>query len=258
MAATDQAINNSARHAVFVQRFAGGLTKDFDEIIVRLRERITTILISGGNTDQLIGEITAAQEFIYSQYEDELNQALADFANNESSFELKDLGRLGLDDAKPPPTLWANVLTKPLEFIQSGDVKLLEPFIRDWSRAQINRVEKIIRSGVLNGLTHTEIAELIGKKGGDLATSLARNNKAMVRTAVNHVSNEARAATYRSNPDIIGHEWVAKIDARTSEICLSLDGREFIYATDSPILFPPAHINCRSTTAPIFRKEISA
>lgn len=86
-------------------------------------------------------------------------------------------------------------------------------------------------------------------QGGALSTT-TREAEALVRTAVNHVSNEGAMGTYRANVDVLrGVEWVSTLDDRTSEICLERDGR--VWPVDSPdIEQPPAHYNCRSYLAP--------
>lgn len=235
------AVDSSARHGVFVQRYAVGLTKDFEPVLEALKERIAIHLSSGAPTDEIIKQIQSSMTDIYAKYDEELNKQLIQFANAEQDFTIAQAANMAGAELKPPPTLWADVKSKPLQLIRSGDTPLLEPFIKDWEEAQILRVERAIRSGVMEGLTHTEILKGIVKEGSTL-DSLATSNKMMIRTAVNHVSNEARAATYAANPDIVGHEWVAKLDARTTDICRGLDGDVFIYDKDSPILFPPAHI----------------
>lgn len=77
-----------------------------------------------------------------------------------------------------------------------------------------------------------------------------RQTEAVVRTAVNQISNRANFLTYKSNSRITKkYRYVATLDARTTEICQALDGREFSYRTASPT--PPQHVGCRSTTVPI-------
>jgi uncharacterized protein with gpF-like domain len=76
----------------------------------------------------------------------------------------------------------------------------------------------------------------------------------MVRTALNHTSNVARAKLYDDNSDIVPYyEWVSTLDGRTSPICRSRDGK--VYKIGKGKL-PPAHPNCRSTTAPLFAEDV--
>ena len=66
-----------------------------------------------------------------------------------------------------------------------------------------------------------------------------------------HVANTARVETMKANEDIVkGYRWVSTLDGRTSEVCRSLDGKQFDIGK-GPI--PPAHPNCRSTTVPVLK-----
>ncbi|WP_369010598.1 minor capsid protein, partial [Salmonella enterica] len=74
-----------------------------------------------------------------------------------------------------------------------------------------------------------------------------------MRTALAHVSNEARQQVYAQNDDIITkYEWVSTLDSRTSAVCRSRDG--MTWEIDKGPM-PPAHFGCRSTTAPVISPE---
>lgn len=251
MAATNSAINIAARHSIFVQRFAGSLVREFGEVIEELKRRIAAGMMGGAEGERLVREIEAIQRSIYRQYGDQLNRDLIEFASVELSFEQQAVLRAAGAQLRITPDLWQKVITDPLVFQAQDKTVLLESFIRDWSESEIERVSGIIRTGAILGETNQEIFNKIGKT---LDKATRRNNQAVVRTATNHVSNQSKKALYDANTDIIaGHEWVSKIDSRTSDICKSLDGTEYFYDDNEPDLYPPAHPNCRSTTAPILR-----
>lgn len=85
--------------------------------------------------------------------------------------------------------------------------------------------------------------------GGALSTT-TREAEALVRTAVNHVSNEGMMGTFRENETILkGVRYSSFLDSRTSEICLSLDGSTWPVDSDE-IRRPPQHFNCRSVLVP--------
>ena len=85
--------------------------------------------------------------------------------------------------------------------------------------------------------------------GGALSTS-TREAEALVRTAVNFVSNEGMMGTYRANEAIMaGVRFSAALDDRTSTICLSLDGEVWPMDSDE-IQRPPMHYGCRSLLVP--------
>ncbi len=82
---------------------------------------------------------------------------------------------------------------------------------------------------------------------GGAISSTTREAEALVRTAVTHISTEGMRQTFAANRSILtGVGFVATLDDRTTEICLSLDGT--VWPADSPdIQSPPLHWKCRST-----------
>lgn len=145
---------------------------------------------------------------------------------------------------------WSATLAQPVQ--AAG--KLLEPFVRDWGTGLLNKVEGVIRVAYAQGKTTDEIVRALrGSKArnfqdGMLPGVLRREAQAMVRTAVQHVSNQAQMLVYESNSDFVeGYEWVATLDSRTTTQCKSLDGR-FFRLGKGPVA--PLHISCRSTTIP--------
>lgn len=86
--------------------------------------------------------------------------------------------------------------------------------------------------------------------GGVLETT-TREATALVRTAVNDVSNVAAFNTYAANDGITSeYEYTATLDSRTTLICASLDGRRFRY-DDPKAKRPPQHWQCRSIIVPV-------
>ena len=81
------------------------------------------------------------------------------------------------------------------------------------------------------------------------------NAKRLARTEMNYISNKATMQAYTDN-GIGEYEYVATLDARTSDICRELDGKTFPIKEASPgINWPPLHPNCRSTTIPYFEDD---
>jgi SPP1 gp7 family putative phage head morphogenesis protein len=263
MPAQEQAIQNESRHAVFVNRFAGGLNKDFLPFLDDLKTQITFKLASEqtphnqGRLNALIREVTLIQRGIYSEYEGDLINQLDLFAELEGDFEVKNLDDVIESDVievktPAPAQLIAAAKSNPLIFPDSNDTILLQPFIKNWSDTEIKRVNSIIRTGFAMGETSQQIASRIAGKNGTLNKQTKRNNAAIVRTATNHVSMQAKQAVYDENDDIvIGYEWVSTLDGRTSNQCKSLDGQVFLNRKKGFKPKPPIHVSCRSTTAPV-------
>lgn len=259
---TKKLTEQSSRHAVFVQRFAGHISNIFDSFLEQMRKEIRVLLLeidsTRGNarkTQALINRIAKVQSRLYAEYNKELISQLRAFAPNESEFELENIAsaltnkRIGLAGATNSQ-IWAAVTSAPLVFEASNSVKLLEPFIRDFSAREIKRVSDIIRTGIITGQSNQQIANFVTGKNGTLDKVSRRATKSMVRTATNHVSNIAKLKTYSDNDDIIiGYEIVSTLDGRTTDICRGFDGLK-VKNSDSYQPKPPFHVGCRTTTKP--------
>lgn len=131
--------------------------------------------------------------------------------------------------------------------------KLLREWARDIEADERRRIMNEIRIGLTQGRTSREItSRIVGTgalRGTDGVTNLTRGNlQTLVRTAIAHIGNAARREFAEANKRLFKVEqWVAVLDSRTSQICLSLNGRMFPIGKG---IFPPAHFNCRSIRAP--------
>ena len=144
-----------------------------------------------------------------------------------------------------------------------------------WSRrskAFQARFSDTIRQGMMRGDdTGTITRALIGTaknkfKDGALQAN-RRSAEALVRTSIQSVANESRISTYADNDDLVKEiEWVSTLDAKTSQICMTLDGKKWKNPNMKPvghnITFPgaTAHWGCRSTTVGVTKswKELGA
>lgn len=109
-------------------------------------------------------------------------------------------------------------------------------------------------------LLDREITSVIGTgKSKDIAVKNVmditgrgfRDADRIIRTELNHITNEAQKESYKSN-GYTYYEFLAELDERTSSECEHLDGQIFAF-TDAVvgINFPPIHCNCRSTIFPV-------
>lgn len=118
-------------------------------------------------------------------------------------------------------------------------------------------VDGAIKLGIASGDTTGQIVRrLAGTEGGKYMDGvfggLRRNIASTTQTAISHTSSKAREALYRSNDDIIkGIQYVAALDPRTCEVCMSEDGK--VYPIEQGPR-PPLHWNClRCTTIPVLK-----
>ena len=156
-----------------------------------------------------------------------------------------------------------SVITLP-----SGEV--IEKAFRGIASAQADLISREIRVGITQGESMSKIAKRLRGRlqfganqemtaraqalAGGTGIKLANNQvRTIVRTSVNQVQTMANQSVYAANQDITKkYEYVATLDARTTALCGSLDGKKFRYGEGTE---PPQHFNCRSTTVPIIDDE---
>jgi SPP1 gp7 family putative phage head morphogenesis protein len=119
------------------------------------------------------------------------------------------------------------------------------------------KTQQLVNSEMIAGLANGEPVPQIVRRLRGTSAAAFRNGTAgwvrrqattLVRTQATHVSAHARELTYAENADLIkAVRYVATLDARTTEICISLDGRVFPIGEGER---PPMHHQCRSTTVP--------
>jgi SPP1 gp7 family putative phage head morphogenesis protein len=253
MAQNQELTEKASRHAVYIQRFAGGLDDQFIPFLDRLRRVVAGFVASTewslARQEALLRELTSIQTAIYNEYNQQLILDLNEFGVSESEWQARSLNTVLPDDSvvdvtvPSPQQVITAANTTPMVFPDSDVAKQMDAFIRDWSESEVRRVNNIITRGWITGQTSQEIIREVSGKGGYLDKATRRNNEAIVRTSVNHVSTTARHTTLEENDDIvIGYRWVSTLDSRTSSECRSLDGRVFKF-TDSYQPRPPYHPN---------------
>ena len=268
MSALDKSIQNESRHAVYLQRYAGGLSNEIDPYLEQLKKEINnelmkadTTMVRGHKLTRIIRRLEEIQKGIYSDYRESLLEQLELFSQHEIDFELGSLDSVILSgsvelSAPAPVQVWAASTSTPLIFPDSNDNIMLGSYIKNWTPAQIKNVSGAIANGFNKGDTNQQIAKAITGKGGVLDKNTKAMNKQIVRTAVNHISTVARHATMEHNSDIVlGYEWVSTLDGSTSTECKRLDGKVFYFKDDGYKPKPPLHRNCRSVTSPVVDKR---
>ena len=269
MPALEESIQISSRHAVFVNRFSGGLHNEFVPFLEDMKQRIEDQLrrnpaITEWSRKRLntqLKDINGIMSEIFTDYNKGLFDDFEGFSVHESEFEGKALDKVITSSAvqvtlPTPIQAFAAVTTQPL--IIGDTAVLLNPFIKGWEKTQITKVQNIVRAGFFQGQTIDQMVRAVSGKNGFLDKKTRASNRAVIRTATNHVSSIARQKTLDENDDIVtGYEWVSTLDGRTSNQCQSLDGKIFLRKNRGNEFQPkpPVHINCRSTTAPVLDKR---
>lgn len=139
-----------------------------------------------------------------------------------------------------------------------------------WARQPDELTQKFydqMRLGLAKGDTIDQLVQRVRgvpARGGKLAKSgimtIAKHNAAaLVRTATQSITNQARISSMTANKDVVnGVQWLATLDSRTTQICRELDGltwylKDGVYVPNGhnyPFPGPTAHWGCRSIVLP--------
>lgn len=263
--ANEDLLDATLRHQIGIRRLAGGEVNQIlpllDKSDAELRELIRRRLSQGiKNTTtkryiNLLRDIRKLRAETFTAMRAQTRSDLLGLASVEQEFS-KRLFQLSIPvqmdfAAASAETLGAIVRTQPF----AGGANAARTLQQWW-----NGVETVdqarIRDALQLGITQQETVDQMVRRVR-AGTDLTRNNaEAVVRTAVNHVSNAARESFFDANSDVVDVlRWVATLDGRTSLVCAGRDGHFIMIAgKDSghrPLLQPqgarpPAHPNCRS------------
>ncbi|HEY7823766.1 MAG TPA: phage minor head protein [Acidimicrobiia bacterium] len=169
-----------------------------------------------------------------------------------------------------------DVTTPNLGVLQTAAIS--SPFnggtITEWASAFHRTLDETVWRSIMVGITEGEttddmVRRMLGTKSANFKDgelqARRRGLAALVRTSVNHATNQGRNEVWKANSNLLrGVQWVATLDTRTTPICRHRDGRvgpvtpdadwtppDGRLPLDPPMARPPAHINCRSTTVAI-------
>ena len=252
-----------SRQAHFNEQYYNGQVNAFAPFLRRVARRLREELLKT-NTVTSEARINAKLDFIdnlilteFSAYTADIYEQIELFSVSEAAFVGKTVSSVsGVSFVLPSETqLVAAVNARPF------NTRLLKDYLSSFSKTQAKAVRNAVSMGFYEGQTTQEIVRgIIGTrsqnfKNGTLNVSRT-SAETMVRTALSHTSAVARNKSYEDNADLIPYyEWVSTLDGKTSSICRSRDG--MVWRVDKGPL-PPAHHNCRSTTAPLFKEDVNS
>jgi SPP1 gp7 family putative phage head morphogenesis protein len=251
-------------HQIGVRRLSTGVVNDIikllngtDADIVRQIEKLDPTSVASRfqrqRLDKLLKEIRGLNKDVYKQAQAQLKSNMAELAVYEAGFTARAAKSvLGADIFTLPTrqTLIAAVIDEPFQG------RLLSEWVEGLEAGRFARLRDAIRIGVVEGEGINEIVKRVRGtpslrfKDGVLDIS-RRSAEAMVRTAVNHTTTAARNVTMEENAaELDGWRFVATLETTTCAICANLDGNIYDIGAGP---FPPRHINCRCTTAPVVK-----
>ncbi|MCK5127786.1 MAG: minor capsid protein, partial [candidate division Zixibacteria bacterium] len=257
MSTTQYLTDTATRHAVFLQRYAGGQSKEAASLLYRIRRDINARLANEptifqkSRLDALLMEINAITAAGFKNIELQQIAAAQELVIAESRFSVGLFNKAATVDFVRPSSsmLIAATMTSGMVAEMKAGVTI-EAALQQFGVKKSKQIAQIISDGVVFGDTTPVISQKVGET---INTLHKRQLDSLVRTITNNVSSVARGQVYYANRDILdGYQWVATLDSRTTMICGSRDGKIYQYGSGP---MPPAHWGCRSTTIPKVKPE---
>ena len=255
-------INEEIRRQVLLEGVKENVWEGFLPYLKDIEKQVRARLSDEGETitakarlNKLLTDVTAIQRSVYDDYTADLIDQLNDIAITESRLEAGAIDNVVVDfETVLPSNEQIIIAYQNTALSVEGNSLTLKPFLKDFSDQQIKLVNSAINQGFTQGQTVSQITRNIrgiranNFQDGTLAT-VNRNDRAMVRTAVQNASSQAKQRVWDSNKNIVkGVEWVATLDSKTTPQCRALDGE--IFPIDKGPR-PPIHYGCRSTTTAV-------
>lgn len=252
-------IDATTRHAVFLQRYAGGQAKKAQKTLSRLRSRVVGRIANEPTEFQakrlnaLLADLDQLLVDGFGNIAIDVKSGMYDLAANEAGFSTDLYGKsTNVDFVLPSNASLVGAVENTKMPVPLDKGMTLNEALEEFGKKKAAQIRQLIRDGVALGDTTPKIASDVSSMMGTLQK---REVDAIVRTATNFTSSVARAEVYNQNAAILdGYEWVSTLDGRTTLVCAGRDG-EIYQMGVGPM--PPAHFNCRSTTIPVVKEEFS-
>lgn len=270
-ASVNETVHDRAiQHALFLEGFKTREQRDIaailDDSLIRTLDRLDARLARaaaqgfdrGPATTERLRQLSVIYSEIIGAAETKSYQQLRDdlfeLAKDESTFQLGVIQNsvpVNLEMVAPPAERLRSLVTS-----QPMDGRLLRQWFRDASAKSRRDFTAVVNRSVAEGLSFQQIArEVRGTtferiEGGVMKT-FQDDVGVLVRSAVTHVSTQAKEEIFRANSDIIkGVILIETLDTRTCPQCMALDGKVFPVG-EGPR--PPHHLGCRGSSSVVLK-----
>jgi len=255
-------IDDAVRRQVLLEGVKESDWQDFQEYLVQIERVVRNRLTEEGDKittrarlNKLVSDLRRSQREIYAIYVEQLIGNLDDVALTEAELEGQSLNSTVFAFEAVMPSAEQVIMAYQRNLLSiEGQSMALQPFLKEFTEKQIQAITSAVNQGYIEGKTISQIVrDVRGTRvqnfNDGVIGKINRNDRAMVRTAIQNAAMQARERVWISNRDlVIGVEWVSTLDSRTTPQCRSLDG-EIFPINEGPR--PPIHYGCRSTTAPV-------
>jgi len=268
LSSNDKIANRMVRHSVYLERF-----KNFeaDKIAALLNDEVLPDVLASIFKINRIGlnprkrrEAERIMRQILNEGMDKIKPefmaSMKEFSLAEGVFSQQAMEKVipyGVTFKTPGARLLNTIVTaKPFE----GEI--LTDWFSDLGKVMQKNLNRQIRVGMTLGedvgtLTQRIRGTAAAKFGDGVWQTQLRKAEAVTRTAISHVSNQARSATFKANEDILkGERFLNTLDDKTTLICIRAGEvdeyglGEGVYPVGAAPV-PPLHFNCRSTITPV-------
>lgn len=264
MSANGYIIDGLTRHAIFIQRFAGGQVRESLPILRQMARDIRAALQRQDLTDFQTARLVALQIDIQTitsaagvSLRELMTGNMVEFAEYEAQFTQRLLqGAVTVELAGVSTVaLGAAVTAAPMTLV-SGQNTIRTTFagvFDTFAAGAAREVMTTVQAGITAGATNSEIVRNVMSLVNNRTRAQAET---VVRTAANAAGSAARAELYRANSDVLqGEQFSSVLDGRTTVTCLSLDSKIYPIGQGPQ---PPMHYNCRSIRVPVVDKRFAA
>ena len=263
-------ISIAAKNQALLEGVKLGLHAKFEPFLKQIDKQVRAAILTAPDIQTskkvakaLEREVNDIQKSIYVDYLSELDDDLVKLGVQQAAFEGASYENVVVKFQSVIPTqqqVISAYTIAPLQVEGYAGNPLLSSVIKDNSAKEIKRINKAISDGFTQGLTNKQISTNIrGTKAnrfndGQLA-SVNRANNSIVRTAVQHVSTQARLATAKQNKDLVkGYKIVVTFDSRTTTLCYDIGQQNETFELDKGPM-PPLHWGCRDTITMVLSEK---
>ena len=258
MSSNQKLMDSLTTRQIFIERYSKGearrLLKHLQRLSNELQAHISTEY-ERVRAVQLARQVSRLTNAILTEYGADLTDGIKQFAKDEAEFAGQAIVAATSTNKFNMPSLRQiqAVLTKnPMKLIGGKETQSLtiDQAVKQFSKKKSREIAQLVRDGATVGRTSQEVARDINQL---ITTRTRQQAESLVRTATNHMGGQARSATFAANDDVIvGEEYTATLDGRTTVSCASLDGKVYPIGEGPQ---PPIHWACRSVRVPVVNPD---
>jgi len=238
-------LDDQIKHRVALEKLKNSIAFDLLKRFNLIYPELSDILITmeGKKADTIIKEINKIIDSNIKLLSNNITDTSIDIAKYEYAFQTALIATY--TTKKVSEKVINNELARKLVFDNLMAGEIYTKTINRFGQSFKDEVEKNVRIGIVNGQTTKQISNLVKTN-----VNIKRNQlDSVVRTVTQSVVNSANEEVYKNNKSIIKkYKYLAILDARTTDICKSLNNKIFEVGK-GPL--PPQHFNCRSFTVPV-------